>query len=422
MNSKFYLQGGNIIDVLSGSIMEDGAMLVENGRIQAIGPNLKQPDDAQQIDLAGKYVMPGMIDAHTHIAASALSVPNQARGSLLRQNVDPSTAFRTVRGVANVQSLLSSGFTSIRDVGLGGTYADLAIVRGIDEGWIAGPYTIASGKIIGPIGIHANAGLNPEHPELSFIDHIITSTVDEMREAVRTNMQYGAGLIKLAIEAGRLSYTEEEIKTAVDEANRAGLRVAVHAFNDEVTQVAVRAGVTSVEHGFNLSEETLRMMKEKGVWLVDTTFAEGSLDMATPANVERWLNRLRLAYEIGVPIAYGSDVFWHVPGRSRADLSLDGTRSYTLAGIPNHDILRFITLNGATVMGIDAQTGSLEVGKLADIIALDKNPLEDIEALRTASFVMRAGVIYKMDDQYHFEPTGFSQSRTAIGRHHAIKW
>ncbi|MEM7336425.1 MAG: amidohydrolase family protein [Chloroflexota bacterium] len=422
MNGKFYLQSGNIIDVVSGSIMVKGALLVDNGRIQAIGPNLKRPDDAQLVDLSGKYVMPGMIDAHTHIAASALSVPNQARGSLLRQNVDQSTAVRTIRGVANAQSLLSSGFTSIRDVGLGGTYADLAIVRGIDEGWISGPHTIASGKIIGPIGIHANAGLNPEHPELSFIDHIITSTVDEMREAVRTNMQYGAGLIKLAIEAGRLSYTEEEIKTAVSEANRAGLRVAVHAFNDKVTQAAVRAGVTSVEHGFNLSEETLQMMKEYGVWLVDTTFTEGSLDMATPANVERWLNRLRLAYEIGVPIAYGSDVFWHVPGRSRGELSLDNTRSYPLAGIPNRDMLKFITLNGATVMGIEGQTGSLDVGKLADIIALEENPLEDIEALRTASFVMKRGVIYKLDGVYHFEPTGFSETPTAIGRHHAIKW
>ncbi|MEM8862214.1 MAG: amidohydrolase family protein, partial [Chloroflexota bacterium] len=338
------------------------------------------------------------------------------------QNVDRSTAVRAVRGVANVQSLLSSGFTAIRDVGLGGTYADLAIVRGIDEGWIAGPRMIASGKIIGPIGIHANAGMNPEHPELSEIDHIITSSVDEMRQAVRTNMQYGATLIKLAIEAGRLSYTEEEIRVAVDEANRANLRVAVHAFNDTIIQTAVRAGVTSVEHGFNLSEETLRLMQKHGVWLVDTTFAEGSLDMATPPNVKRWLKRLKLAYDIGVPIAYGSDIFWHVPGRTRADLSLDGTQSYVLAGIPTCDILKFITINGAKVMGINDQTGSLSVGKLADIIALDENPLEDIEALRTASFVMKGGDIYKQDGVYRFEPTGFSQSQKSVGKHHAIKW
>lgn len=414
------LRGGTLIDVESGSAETGIDILIKNDRIRAVGSNPEVPSDAQIVDLSGLYVMPGMIDAHSHVAGSGLLVENQPPGSLLRQLFDRSTAKRAVRAVANVRSLLETGFTTIRDVGLVGEYADLAIVEGIEGGWIAGPRMFASGKIIGPFGVHANAGLNPEHPELMEIDHIVTFTEDDVRRAVRENMQYGASAIKLAVEHGVLYYTEEEVRAAVDEASRGGLRVAAHSFTDWATQNAIRGGVTSIEHGFNVSDETLRMMHNEGVALVDTTFPRGSLDMATPDNYERWLERLRSAYEMGVLIAYGSDVFWHTPGRTRGDLTLENTRSYVDAQIPNSDILKFITINAATVIGIDADTGTIEAGKFADIIALEENPLADINALWTASFVMKAGVVYKSDNVFRFTPTGFERERGAVGENHGI--
>lgn len=413
------LSGGHIIDVKTGRVM-DGSILVSDGRISRISTGEDISDGADVIDMAGKFLLPGLIDAHSHVAASALLVPNQAPGSLMRQNFEISTAERAVRATANLQSLLSSGFTTIRDVGLGGNFADTAVADGVAEGWIAGPRVIASGKIIGPLGTHANAGLNPEQPELQFIDHIITDTPDEMRAAVRWNMQHGARAIKLVVEHGLLYYTEDEIRAAVDEANRAGLRVAAHSFSDKATQNAIRAGVSSIEHGFNLGDATLKMMARTGTWLVDTTFTEGSLDMATAANTQRWVSRLKRAHELGVPIAYGSDVFWHEPGRTRGEISLDSVNSYVLAGISNAEILRFITINAAAVIGVEHETGSLEAGKSADIIALDANPLENIDALRDVSFVMKQGAIYKQAGHFSYEPTGFGRTRDAVSSDHAI--
>ena len=413
------LIGGRVVDVNSGRLV-DQSILITNRRIDEIGNEVEVPQGAKVIDMTGKYLMPGLIDAHSHVAASALLVAGQAPGSLMRQNFEISTAERAVRATANLQSLLASGFTTIRDVGLGGNLADIAVADGVEEGWIAGPRVIASGKIIGPLGTHANAGLNPEQPGLQLIDHIITHTSDEMRAAVRWNMQHGAAAIKLVVEHGLLSYTEDEIRVAVDEANRAGLRVAAHSFSDRATQNAIRAGVTSIEHGFNISDETLRMMVKNGVWLVDTTFAQGSLDIATPQNASRWIQRLKRAHQLGVQIAYGSDVFWHEPGRTRGEVSLDNIESYELAGISNEEILRYITINAADVIGVKSETGSLEPGKSADIIALDENPLDSVQALRQVSFVMKAGTIYKREDRFAFEPTGFGRTREAVSRDHAI--
>ena len=416
---QLLLSGGRIVDVDAGRIV-DGSILISDGRISEVGDDIDVPEGAKVIDMNGKYLLPGLIDAHSHIAASALLVPNQAPGSLLRQNFEVSTAERAVRATANLQSLLASGFTTIRDVGLGGNLADIAVADGVAEGWIAGPRVIASGKIIGPLGTHANAGLNPEQPKLQFIDHIITHTQDEMRAAVRWNMQHGARAIKLVVEHGLLVYTEEEIRVAVEEASRAGLRVAAHSFTDKATQNAIRAGVSSIEHGFNIGDETLRMMASNGTWLVDTTFTEGSLDMATARNAQRWVERLKRAHQLGVQIAYGSDVFWHEPGRTRGEITLDNIKSYELAGISNAEILRFITINAAKVIGVDAETGSLEPGKSADVIALDENPLDSVQTLREVSFVMRAGTIYKQDGRFSFEPTGFAKTRKGVSSDHAI--
>ena len=403
----FLLKDGNVVDVIGGRVMETTSLLVKDGKIVELGRDLKVPADAKILDFNGKFIMPGLIDAHSHVAASGLLVPNQAPGSLLLQTYPRPTAYRAIRGVANLRSLLDSGFTTIRDLGLSGNYGDIALLKGINEGWIAGPHMVTSGIIIGPLGAHANAGLNPEKMDLPENDHIVTFNADGIRRGVQENIQHGAGVIKLVVEHQRLLYTTDQIKAAVDEAARAGILVAAHAFTDKAMRNSVQAGVATIEHGVFVSDKTLRMMESENVILVDTTFPQGTLDIVTAARYRIWLERLKRAYKIGVKIAFGSDVFWHVPGKTRGELSLANLKSYVDAGISNAEILRFITINAADAIGVGAETGSLEVGKRADVIVVNENPFEDINVLYDVSFVMKSGIVNKHEGKFSFIPKGF---------------
>jgi len=219
---------------------------------------------------------------------------------------------------------------------------------------------------------------------------------------VRQNIYYGAKVIKLVADNSAFHYSEADIRAAVEEAHRAGLAVAVHVRSDEATRDVVNGGADSVEHGYYITEPVLKLMKEKGTYLVGTDFpiehmqAFGSIaDIDAQKTADSIIRRLREAQKIGVKMAFGSDVVAELPGENRADMAFDFLRTWKKAGVPNADILRDWTLNGFDLLRISNERGPIAVGKAADMIAVPGNPLDDIELLRKVNFVMKDGRVIR---------------------------
>jgi imidazolonepropionase-like amidohydrolase len=394
------VRAGHLIDPARGTVKANQIILVENGKITAIGPDLKIPAGAQNIDLTNEWVMPGLVDAHTHIT---MNVPPAAPGESYWENylLRESTAFRTARGLHNAELLLNAGFTALRDVGNNGDYADTAVRQAIEKGWFVGPTVIGSGKIIGPFGGQSH-GYSPEQGHFWQFEYIDADTPDEIRKAVRQNIYYGAKVIKLVADNSSFHYSEADIRAAVDEAHRAGLAVAVHVTGDDATRAVVLGGADSVEHGYYLTPDVLQLMKEKGTYLVGTDFplehmlAFGSIaDMDPHKAAESIIRRLSDAQKIGVKMAFGSDVVAELPGENRADMCFDFLRVWKKAGVPNTDILRDWTLSGFDLLRLSNERGPIAPGKAADMIAIPGNPLDDIELLRQVNFVMKDGKVIR---------------------------
>jgi imidazolonepropionase-like amidohydrolase len=275
--------------------------------------------------------------------------------------------------------------------------------RAIDAGWFAGPTIIDSGKIIAPFG-GQSSGIPPRQGPIWQYEYIDADGPAEVRKAVRTNIYYGAGVIKLVSDNSAYHYSVEEISAAVDEAHRAGLPVAVHVYNSsEAADNAIAAGVDSIEHGFRLTDAQLKRMKEKGIFLVGTDVPRAQLDiygqsdgLPEPAVLAPMIiDRLKRAHRIGVRMAFGTDTTIDVPGRTRADLMLDYLAVWRAAGVPPADILRAMTVDAAELLRINKARGSIAVGLSADLVATPGNPLDDIENLRRIDFVMKDGKIVR---------------------------
>lgn len=380
------IRAGRVVDPDAGTSVENQVILVEQGKISAIGGNVAIPAGATVIDLTSSTISPGLVDAHTHLC---MVVQEQRdAGNYYYTTLRDPDAFRSIEGVINARTMLQAGFTSVRDVGNEGRYACVQVRRAIQRGWIVGPTMITAGRIIAPYG--GQFHLQPDKPDLAEPEYYFADTHDEMIKAVRENAHYGATVIKIVVDDQRYIYSTEDIEFIKALAAGAGLKLAAHAWTEPGAHNAAAAGVASIEHGLDMTDADLQLAKKNGVALVGTEYlANGD----TTAGHRQWVDRLQRAYKVGVLLVYGTDATHLIPGRSRGEDAITGIDPWVEAGIPAPAILRAMTTNGTRLLGVDDVRGSLRVGQYADLIATPNNPLTDIQTLKQVSFVMKEGKV-----------------------------
>jgi imidazolonepropionase-like amidohydrolase len=394
------IRAGNVVDPATGTSARNQIILVRDGKIEAVGAGLQIPAGAQQVDLSHAWVLPGLMDAHTHMT---LGSPPTGDVLLEAEYLKAGSALRALKGLRHVQDALLAGFTALRDVGNDANYSAIDIRRAIERGWFSGPTMLTSGKIIAPFGGQSH-NIPAEIGSFWRFEYQDADSPDEARKAVRQNIYYGANAIKLVADNSPYVMSAAEIRAAVEEAHAAGIKVAVHVTGDRGARNAIEAGADSLEHCFECSDDVLRLMKDRGVFLVGTDFplehlkalgTAGGILPPPEATSSGILDRLRRAHKIGVKMAFGTDVFVELPGKSRSDMMLDYLAVWTEAGIPAPHILRAMTAGCAELFGWRGQRGAIRTGEAADIIATSDNPLENIQALKKVQFVMKDGKIVR---------------------------
>lgn len=399
---KLAIRAGRMIDTQNGATINNAIILIEGEKITAAGAGLTIPADAEVIDLGGKTVLPGLIDCHTHVT----SQPANYYEDLFRKS--PIDVAITAHVYA--RRTLEAGFTTIRDVGAG-EFIDVALRNAINRGEIAGPRMLVATLTVGATGGHGDTnGFSPYLKFGSFSG--IADGVDEVRKLVRFEIKQGADLIKILATAGVLSeedsvgapqFSQEEMNAIVEEAKMWGRRVAAHAHGAEGIKRAIRAGVTSVEHGSFLDEEGIRMMKERGTYLVadiyndDYILAEYSR-LGYPDKIiekERLVGRtqrenFQKAARAGVKLAFGTDAGVYPHGWNGKQFA-----HMVKWGLTPMQAIQAATVNAADLLGWNDKVGVIAPGAFADIIAVDGDPLKDVAELEHVKFVMKGGVVYK---------------------------
>jgi imidazolonepropionase-like amidohydrolase len=387
------IRAGNLIDPATGAVAKNQIILVKDKKIVDVGSSVAIPNDAEIVDLSNEWVMPGVMDAHTHITQS-VQYFRELDANYLRED----TPFRALRGLWTGQELLNAGVTTVRDVGNDANFAAVALRKAIDRGWFVGPTVLTAGKIIAPFGGQTR-GIPQEIGPFWQFEYYDADNANEIRKAVRENIYYGADLIKLVADNSDYHYSVEELRAAVDEAHHAGRAVAVHVLGGEAASNVIEAGVDSIEHGFFLTDEQLRRMKEKGMFLSGTEFPTAHFEAGQIGGAKMMgaaiVDRLTRAYKIGVKMAFGTDIVTDAPNETRADMTWDYLAVWRTAGVPPAEILKCMTTNDAELFRISKERGAIAKGLFADIIAMPASPLDNIESLRKVNFVMKNGAIVR---------------------------
>jgi imidazolonepropionase-like amidohydrolase len=404
------LRAARLVDGTGAPTVLNAIVIVAKNKISVVGDatTVRIPSGVKVIDLGDVTLLPGFIDAHTHLIGRVLGDPEGDMAA-----VKDYEAFGAILGVNHARSTLMAGFTTVRNVGAAGPFSDMALRKAIDEGWTPGPRMVTAGHSLGITGGHCdNNGFRPGLLDRSIADGIANGP-DEIRAAVRYQIKYGADLIKTCATGGVLSegdavgttqYSFEEMKAMVDEASQHHRKVAAHAHGTEGIKIATRAGVVSIEHGSFLDEEGARMMVERGTFLVPTMMAGEAVERAAKSGVLKGLraekalaaasamrNAIKIAVANKVQIALGTDAGVIPHGTNAREFVL----MVEWGGMSNMDALKAGTINAATLLGWEKNAGSLAPGKWADIVAVSGDPLKDIHATEKVVFLMKNGVIYK---------------------------
>ena len=395
------LHAARLLDIENGHMIAPAEILVHGERIVEVGTTVAHPAGVEVIDLGDRTLLPGLIDAHVHLFLHP--------GAEDLQTVEESVPQRTILATLAARDDLMAGFTAERDMGTEGAgSADTAVRNAINQGLIPGPRLRISGNAIDILGGHEDANnFNPAQHVLSNATR--ANNADEVVSVIREQFKQGADFIKMyetgrdTLRDGKFStpyqFTEAELNAAVQEAARVGRRVAVHATGEPGTLYAARAGVASVDHAFQLSDETMRLMHEKQIFAVPTfTISEYFADHAdSPAQSESRRDMLnfhaqefRKQLAAGVPMALGSDVGPFPHGTQAREFVL-----MVKFGMTPLAALQASILNGAKLLGWNGQIGVLKSGYFADVIAVPGNPLQDISVVQKVAFVMKGGVVYK---------------------------
>jgi len=390
------IRAGRLIDPETATAAANQVILIENGRITAVGANVSVPRGADVIDLAQLTVLPGLVDAHNHLALTYKEVPENNVYYLTY--VLDGTPLRTIQAVSNGIQMLDAGFTIVRDMGNAADYADAALRRAILMGWIPGPHIINSGIIIGGMG--GQFWPTPEmavEKNIVYPEYLDADTPDEIVKAVRHNALFGATVIKICVDCKPWGYTTDEIRLFIAEAAKIGLKVEGHVQTVDGARRAIEAGIWSIAHDRGLTDEMHKMMAQKGIWRAGTETPISLTGHTTRERYDATVRGLRNPWENKVPLTFSTDADYYVPGKTRGEVAIEFLETWKAAGIPPADILRAMTINGYKVSQTETTRGPIKVGLAADLIAVSGNPLENIDVLRDVRFVMKDGVVFKRE-------------------------
>jgi len=415
------VRASRLLDPRSGNVLAPAAVLIEGGKIKEVGATTKAPADAKIIDLGSATLLPGLIDSHTHLLLDVIVPPEDeitrrqngmfVPGLLLAITMSPTE--RVLLGSHLAREDLESGFTTVRNLGHSGIDGDVALRNAINAGRLAGPRILAAGRKLTAPGSYIQ-NLNPVLAgpivQQEFLE---INSPDEARQAVRANIFYNVDLIKIAIDD---DITQAEATAIVEEAHRQHLKVAVHAFSPASIQMAINAGADSIEHGNGVTDEQLKVMRDKGIFLdLTPTFYGGFLSKILDASIvmspafrsentsgiergrQRYNALVQRVLKSGVKFAAGSDMCWFYPGKTRGQATASRFPTLHEAGMPSLDVIRAITTNAAEMLGWQDKVGAVEPGKFADLVAVAGDPIADISELERVRFVMKDGQVVRND-------------------------
>jgi imidazolonepropionase-like amidohydrolase len=398
--SRTIVRAGKLLDVRTGKTLTNQSIVIEDGKIVSVGPDSGSPGDATVIDLSGKTVLPGLIDAHTHITFNprfgydtlAISLPREA-----------------LIGAKNARVTLLAGFTTIRNLGAT-EFADVALRDAINAGDVPGPRIDASGPALSITGGHCDDNLLPY--EWHATSAGVADGVENVQHKVREVIKYGSDVIKICATGGVLSlgdnpqhsqFTQAELQAMVADAHRLGRKVAAHAHGAEGIRWSAEAGVDSIEHGSYIDDAAIAAMKEHGTYLVPTLylgdwFLENAPKLGVPPSMLKKgqevmpaaRKNIAHAFASGVKVGFGTDAAVYPHGLNAHEFAV-----MVKLGLTPLQAIQAATVNDADLLGWSDKVGVLEPGHYADIIAVDGDPLADVTTLERVKFVMKGGVVYK---------------------------
>jgi imidazolonepropionase-like amidohydrolase len=403
-SQQIVIHAGHVLDVKTGKLLADQTVVIEDGKIVSLqaASDARANANAVRIELPNATILPGLIDAHTHLtmdpmfgyAELGISVPREA-----------------LIGAKNARLTLNAGFTTVRNVGAGG-YTDVALRDAIDAGGIPGPRMLVSGPPLGITGGHCDDNLLPF--EYHHVADGVADGIAAVQQKVRQNIKYGADLIKVCATGGVLSkgddpqasqYTLEEMKAIVTDAHRLGRKVAAHAHGAQGILWATQAGVDSIEHGSYIDDAGIAEMKKNGTYLVPTLYlGDWFLENAERNHVpDFYLTKAKAvmpvarkniarAFASGVKVAFGTDAAVYPHGLNAHEFAV-----MVKLGLTPLQAIQAATINAADLLGWSGKVGTLDAGAWADIVAVDGDPLKDVTALEHVKFVMKGGEVVKND-------------------------